>query len=80
MSRPPGHTATKHGPALDVLPDEVEHRLAEIDAERCYGHGYLLLEPSLQRKGSHQRRGRTIPLNFPDLLAHIVRSKSAAPR
>jgi len=47
---------------LGVLPDEVEHRLAEIDAECCYGHGYLLVEPSLQRKGSHQRRGRTIPL------------------
>ena len=50
---PPGHAATKHGPALGVLADEVEHRLAEIDAERCYGHGYLLLELSLQRKGSH---------------------------
>jgi hypothetical protein len=40
---PPGHAATEHGAALGILPDEVEHRLAEIDAERCYGHGYLLL-------------------------------------
>jgi hypothetical protein len=27
---PSGHAATKHGPALGVLPDEVKYRLAEI--------------------------------------------------
>jgi hypothetical protein len=58
----PGHAATEQSPTLGILPDEMEHRLAEIDAECCYGHGYLLLQPSLQRKGSHQQRGRTIPL------------------
>jgi hypothetical protein len=60
----PGHAATEQSPTLGILPDEMEHRLAEIDAECCYGHGYLLLQPSLQRKGSHQQRGRTIPLNI----------------